>query len=297
MCSRMRLLTNYVRAQQLLDVTNYIDYMMLNFYGANQDWGIDGNWNAIHRRAPGELFKYVAWDGEQLIVGVGDNRVSNTDVPSGLHVNLINSPEYRLTFADRVQKHLFNNGALATNVVSARWQRRASEVDLAIITESARWGDYRRDVHQYQNPPYPLFTRNDYWLPEVNRLVTSYFPQRQDVFLQQLRVARLHGRRRRELAARIFRRVHTLKGSAGTLGTLQLTPVSGPWFFNVDMSLIKRTRIKENFNVEFRADAFNIFNRTNFNVGQVQNINSPTFGQITSAFDPRILQFAVKLNF
>lgn len=36
--------------------------------------------------------------------------------------------------------------------------------------------------------------------------------------LQQLRVARLHGRRRRELAARIFRRVHTLKGSAGTLG-------------------------------------------------------------------------------
>jgi hypothetical protein len=85
--------------------------------------------------------------------------------------------------------------------------------------------------------------------------------------------------------------------AAGTLGTLQLTPVSGPWFFNVDMSLIKRTRIKEDFNLEFRADAFNIFNRTNFNVGQVQNINSPTFGQITSAFDPRILQFAVKLNF
>ncbi len=85
--------------------------------------------------------------------------------------------------------------------------------------------------------------------------------------------------------------------AAGTLGTLQLTPVSGPWFFNVDMSLIKRTRIREDFNVEFRADAFNIFNRTNFNVGQVQNINSPTFGQITSAFDPRILQFAVKLNF
>lgn len=84
---------------------------------------------------------------------------------------------------------------------------------------------------------------------------------------------------------------------AGTLGTLQLTPVSGPWFFNVDLSLIKRTRIKENFNIEFRADAFNIFNRTNFNVGQVQNINSPQFGQITSTFDPRILQFALKLNF
>jgi hypothetical protein len=84
---------------------------------------------------------------------------------------------------------------------------------------------------------------------------------------------------------------------AGRLGLLQLTPVSGPWFFNIDMSMIKRTRIKENLNIEFRADAFNIFNRTNFNIGQVQNINDPRFGLITNAFDPRIFQFALKLNF
>jgi len=85
--------------------------------------------------------------------------------------------------------------------------------------------------------------------------------------------------------------------AAGTLGTLQLTPVSGPWFFNVDLSLIKRTKIKERLNMEFRADAFNVFNRTNFNVGQVQNINDPKFGVITAAFDPRVLQFALKFNF
>ncbi len=84
---------------------------------------------------------------------------------------------------------------------------------------------------------------------------------------------------------------------AGQLGTLQLTPVSGPWFSNVDLSLIKRTTIKENLNLEFRADAFNIFNRTNFNVGQAQNINDPQFGVINAAFAPRVLQFALKLNF
>lgn len=84
---------------------------------------------------------------------------------------------------------------------------------------------------------------------------------------------------------------------AGTLGLLQLTPASGPWFFNVDLSLIKRTTIKERLNVEFRADAFNVFNRTNFNIGQTQNINDPKFGVISAAFDPRILQFALKLNF
>jgi hypothetical protein len=188
----MRVLTNYIRAISLLDVTNHIDYLLLNFYGANQDWGLDSNWNAIRRRAPGETIKYISWDGEQLLVGNSDNRVSNTDVPSGLHVNLINSPEYRLTFADRAHKHLFNNGALSTNAVVPRWLNRAAQLQLAIVAESARWGDYRRDVHQYQNPPYFLYTPNDYWQPEVNRLVNSYFPQRGDLFLGQLRTAGLY---------------------------------------------------------------------------------------------------------
>jgi two-component system chemotaxis sensor kinase CheA len=44
--------------------------------------------------------------------------------------------------------------------------------------------------------------------------------------LEQLRTLRLHGRQRRELAARIFRHVHTLKGSAGSLGGKSLTEVA-----------------------------------------------------------------------
>ncbi len=85
---------------------------------------------------------------------------------------------------------------------------------------------------------------------------------------------------------------------AGQYGTLQLTPVSGPGFWNVDMSLIKRTKIKESLNLEFRAEAFNVFNHTNFFVSNEGNdINSTTFGRLTTTFDPRILQFALKLNF
>jgi hypothetical protein len=93
--------------------------------------------------------------------------------------------------------------------------------------------------------------------------------------------------------------------TAGTLGSLQMTPVSGPKYFSVDMGLIKRTSISENVNIEFRAEAFNVFNRTNFNLlepddaitQQYQNINSTTFGRLTDTHDPRILQFALKLNF
>ncbi len=83
----------------------------------------------------------------------------------------------------------------------------------------------------------------------------------------------------------------------GFFGNLQLTPVSGPSVLFFDASLIKRTSITERVNLEFRVEAFNVLNKTNFNIGQVQNINAAAFGRITSTFDPRIMQFAAKLNF
>ncbi len=99
---------------------------------------------------------------------------------------------------------------------------------------------------------------------------------------------------------------------SGFFGNLQLTPVSGPSVFFFDASLIKRTNITERVNVEFRVEAFNVLNHTAFDVQatdlqgggagnvnelRVQNINSTFFGQINSTFDPRIIQFAAKLNF
>ena len=88
--------------------------------------------------------------------------------------------------------------------------------------------------------------------------------------------------------------------SAGTVGSLQLTPVTGPGYWNLDLGLIKRTRINENVNIEFRGEVFNVFNHTNFFITSTalpQNINASAFGQITDTFDPRIFQFALKLNF
>jgi len=60
------------------------------------------------------------------------------------------------------------------------------------MAESARWGDYRRDVHQYQTVgPFDLYTKEDYWLPQQDFMVNTYFPDRTDVFLSQLRSANL----------------------------------------------------------------------------------------------------------
>ncbi|MFN0109938.1 MAG: TonB-dependent receptor [Blastocatellia bacterium] len=84
---------------------------------------------------------------------------------------------------------------------------------------------------------------------------------------------------------------------SGTLGTLQLTPVSGPGRFDFDAGIIKRTAITERVGFEFRFEAFNLMNKTNFNIGQAQNINNTAFGRITATFSPRVLQFAGKINF
>ena len=59
-------------------------------------------------------------------------------------------PEYKLKFSDHVQKLLRNGGLLTPSAAAAVYQARASEIDRAIVGESARWGDnrvYHRSIH------------------------------------------------------------------------------------------------------------------------------------------------------
>ena len=82
----------------------------------------------------------------------------------------------------------------------------------------------------------------------------------------------------------------------GTFGNSGRNILEGPGFQNVNMSLLKNTRLTERFNLQFRAEAFNLFNHPNFNLPD-NFLGSPTFGRITSARDPRHIQFALKLLF
>jgi hypothetical protein len=96
---------------------------------------------------------------------------------------------------------------------------------------------------------------------------------------------------------------------AGSYGDLGRNAVRGPGTFNFDVALSRQFRITERFNLQARAEAFNIINHPNF-VGNispagtiaaltvmVQNRASANFGQPQAAFDPRILQFALKAFF
>ncbi len=183
---------NYGAVQRYLDIPQFIDYMLLHFFVGHEDWGFNKNWYALRPRNGSRGFIYLPWDGETLLGEPGVDRVNNSDVASGLHTKLLASAQYKLDFADHVQRHFFHGGALSPVQNIARWQTRAREVELPIIAESARWGDYRRDVDRYQSSPYDLYTRDKHWRAELSRLLNDYFPGRTTTVLRQLRKAGLY---------------------------------------------------------------------------------------------------------
>ena len=82
----------------------------------------------------------------------------------------------------------------------------------------------------------------------------------------------------------------------GTFGNTGRNILRGPAYFDVDVSVFKDFFLTERFRLQFRAESFNIENRPNFQ-NPSSAWNSGTYGRITSANDPRVLQFALKLMF
>jgi hypothetical protein len=91
---------------------------------------------------------------------------------------------------------------------------------------------------------------------------------------------------------------------AGTYGNIGRNILQGPGLATTDLSLAKRVEISERVNLQFRAEFFNAFNRTNFNTPNpvvytaATGGPSPTAGVITStATTSRQIQFGLKLLF
>lgn len=83
----------------------------------------------------------------------------------------------------------------------------------------------------------------------------------------------------------------------GTYGTASRNDlVTGPGLFDVDYAMVKTFPIRESLRLQFRAEAFNLFNKVNFD-NPVSTLNSPLFGHLTTAEPGRVLQFALRLTF
>jgi len=85
----------------------------------------------------------------------------------------------------------------------------------------------------------------------------------------------------------------------GQVGNAMRRYFSGPGLDNYDMALLKSTTITESTKLEFRAEAFNVFNHAQFMNpnGVVNNTGQGGFGYVTGAHDPRIMQVALKFLF
>jgi hypothetical protein len=194
--------------ENLLNVTNLIDYLLLITWTGNTDGPVYGqiangnlfsgfvnNYYAFRSRRNTEGFRFVVHDAEFTLGNLNENRVvlttsigspANGDDarrsnPYFLWMRLLQNTEFRQLLADRIQKHFFGNGALTRETTTARFKARQDEIDRAIVGESARWGDAK------QSDP---ITRED-WKAATDFKFQNYFPFRTDVVLGQLRDAGL----------------------------------------------------------------------------------------------------------
>ena len=175
---------DYAAVQGILDVPSFVDYMIVNQFAGNIDWPTS-NWIATHRRVPGAKWNFHAWDSEFSLLNLNDNRLHEEMYwdggPGEFYLALSSVEEFRMLYADRIHNHMFNDGALTFTHNLQRLNTLADTIERAIVGESARWGDGRLDEF---SPPRTL---DDDWLPRINWLRDTYFPQRNDIVLQQFR--------------------------------------------------------------------------------------------------------------
>ncbi|MHC4497728.1 MAG: FN3 associated domain-containing protein, partial [Planctomycetota bacterium] len=180
----------------LLDVDNLIDYMIMVFFDGDRDAPISNflsnnnpnNWYGIRNSTGEEGFRYFVHDAEHIMSkGLTDRTgpypcgdLFQHSNPQWIHQELMAHPDYRLRFADRAHKHLFNSALLTSIPAIGRFEARADQIDMAIIAESARWGDSKRVL---TDPPR---TKTD-WQNAINNEVNNFFPTRDGVIVSQLR--------------------------------------------------------------------------------------------------------------
>ncbi len=223
---------NWARIQEVIDIDNFIDWTLLNLFAGNTDLKNDGNWRTAGGGPDQAPWRFYSWDAEHVLESLYQNGTGPSSDPTGLFNLLEDIEEFRIRFGDRVHKHLFNGGALTPERNAQRWLRRADEIELAVIAESARWGDYRRDVHSWNSGPYYLYTRDGFWIPEKNRLLNEYFPRRTDIALDQFKSRGLYP----SVSAPVFHIGGTYQhgGRAASGSTLSMPAAGGTIWYTLD---------------------------------------------------------------
>ena len=178
----------YAQLDTLLDIDQFIDYMLINQYAGNTDWD-HHNWYAVRSKGADQKgFRLLCWDSE-LIFGSSRENVLNTNngssFPTGIFNNLLQNEQFARRYVKRARQVLSDDGLLGETSVVQVWDSLYHTIANALYAEAARWGDYRRDVHPYSSRG-SLYTVDDTYMSERNRLLNEYFPMRTDYVLSSI---------------------------------------------------------------------------------------------------------------
>ncbi len=132
--------TAYLGVHDFLDVDNYIDYIMVNAFAGTWDWP-NNNWIASRERTDAGRWRFYVWDAEGAFTRTTDYNTFTTDLTitdaktttdkyiPAIYTLLKVSPEFRLRFADRVQKQLFKTGALTQQSMSQNFYMLRDQIN------------------------------------------------------------------------------------------------------------------------------------------------------------------------
>ncbi|MGI9239425.1 MAG: CotH kinase family protein, partial [Verrucomicrobiales bacterium] len=184
----------YAEVLEELDIDGFIDYLLLNYYGGNDDW-CSKNYRAAVRLNPPGKWQFFPHDTERAgynalnSAGLNKNStgINNTYRPTHVHQELTANAEYRLRFADRAHRFLFNDGVLTEGPAGGLWSAKADLIREALKAECARWGDYTQD-HRGASKINTLTE----WQALVDREMSVWFPQRSAIVVEQLRARSLY---------------------------------------------------------------------------------------------------------
>ncbi|MBN2313504.1 MAG: lamin tail domain-containing protein [Sedimentisphaerales bacterium] len=123
----------YSEMGKRLDIPAFADYLILQLWSGNWDWP-QNNWAAACERSEEGRWRFFIWDAEggmysdRLSIVYFDRLNSQNNENGYLYRALKNNSTFRQLFADRIQKHLFNNGALTESNIRERFMELRDEM-------------------------------------------------------------------------------------------------------------------------------------------------------------------------
>ena len=132
----LTLRNSYVDLKTWVDMQSYIDFMLMFMFGNSESEfrAVGANTEA----GIGFLFWLRDPDGFTRTVGDRTNNPGPGDIFSSLVAE--GHPDFMILLADRIHKHLFNDGQLTEATMNEKLLKRCNEVEIAFYAEAARWG-------------------------------------------------------------------------------------------------------------------------------------------------------------